>query len=339
MSELELLRRLAPPVEPPGDDARERARAGIAPDRPRAHRSRRRALQLGLVGAAAAAIAAGTIVVATDRGGGGQAWAAEVVRVAEAAPRLLVDAPGWRVVRADQFAVGEGEMTFARGSSTFDLHWFPRAGYDDRGGKLSDGADVDVRVPVLGREARVYHYPDGREFRALWSEGEAYVEVRGDAPDLAAFEAMLGSLQQVGVDEWLTAMPASVVRPAGRAEAVEEMLAGLPVPPGLDVEQLQQGDLVRDRYQLGAEVVGAVTCGWLDRWAAAKRAGDEAGRAEAVAALGSHRDWQVLREMAADGDYPRVVEEYADAIASDGTVVGGKVLTVEESYAAAFGCR
>ena len=47
----------------------------------------------------------------------------------------------------------------------------------------------------------------------------------------------------------------------------------------------------------------------------------------------------VLNQMNADGDYPEVVWEYADAIAGDGTIMGGKRLTVEESYKDALGCR
>jgi hypothetical protein len=46
----------------------------------------------------------------------------------------------------------------------------------------------------------------------------------------------------------------------------------------------------------------------------------------------------VLHAMQHEGDYPKVLWEYADAVAGDGTVVGGKVLTVEQSYAEALGC-
>ncbi|MEZ5098782.1 MAG: hypothetical protein R3C15_03055 [Thermoleophilia bacterium] len=339
MSDLELLRRLAPPVSAPDEDARERARAAISPSPGRPGRpGRRRALRLGLVGVAAAAIAAGAVVVASDRDDSGQAWAAEVVRVAEAAPRLLVDAPGWRVVRADQFAVGDGEMTFARGDAVLELRWIPRAGLGDRGAKLAEGADVDVRLPVLGREARVLGYPDDDEFRALWVDGDAYVELRGAAPDLDAFAALLDRLRRVGVDEWLTAMPVSVVRPAARAEVVAEMLRGLPLPPGLDVDALGRGDVVRDRYQLGAAVAGRVACGWLDRWAAGKRAGDDAAMREAAAAMATSRAWPILREMQAQGAYPDAVWELADAVKGDGTVVGGKELRLEDAYQSALGC-
>lgn len=54
--------------------------------------------------------------------------------------------------------------------------------------------------------------------------------------------------------------------------------------------------------------------------------------------MGASREWGILIEMSTEGEYPEVVWEYADAIAGDGTIVGGRVLTVEESYQAALGC-
>jgi hypothetical protein len=60
--------------------------------------------------------------------------------------------------------------------------------------------------------------------------------------------------------------------------------------------------------------------------------------AEAVDALQSSKNWAILHEMDAEGDNPEVVWKYADGIAGDGTVVGGRVLTVEEAYQKALGC-
>jgi len=42
--------------------------------------------------------------------------------------------------------------------------------------------------------------------------------------------------------------------------------------------------------------------------------------------------------MNEEGDYPEVVWELADAIATEGIVMGGKPLTVEETYADSLGC-
>lgn len=47
--------------------------------------------------------------------------AGRLVQVAETAPRLLVEAPHWSVVRADEFGVGYGEMTFSNGEHRLDL--------------------------------------------------------------------------------------------------------------------------------------------------------------------------------------------------------------------------
>ena len=52
------------------------------------------------------------------------------------------------------------------------------------------------------------------------------------------------------------------------------MLAGVPHPEGFDIVALQSGDGIRDRYQLGAQVAGAVACAWIEQWVDARRAGD-----------------------------------------------------------------
>src|SRR5439155_9530692 len=59
--------------------------------------------------------------------GDGAAWGAAQVRVAQASPRLLVRELGRKVIRADQFDVGVGEMTCASGGLQLDLHWQPAA--------------------------------------------------------------------------------------------------------------------------------------------------------------------------------------------------------------------
>ena len=79
---------------------------------------------------------------------------------------------------------------------------------------------------------------------------------------------------------------------------------------------------MRDRYQLAAQVSGAVACGWIGQWFDARRSGDHGREQAAVDALLGSRSWPVLREMQAKGDYPLVVWEYADAIAGRGPVHG-----------------
>jgi hypothetical protein len=79
--------------------------------------------------AVAAAAVAGAVLMllagGADRVGTSpdRAWAAPLVRVAQAVPRLLITEQGWTVSRAEQFTVDEGEMTFTNGKRTLDLQW------------------------------------------------------------------------------------------------------------------------------------------------------------------------------------------------------------------------
>jgi hypothetical protein len=304
--------------------------------RPRRARRRRPLFALPIGAAAVAGLA--LVLVLSGGRGSDRAWAAPVLRVANAVPRLLVGVDGWRVVRADQFDVHTGEMTFGDGTHELELHW-QRS--QDRGPLVKDRAASAVRLAtatVNGNEAQVFRYRGSRnDHTAIWRSGTYVLELRGEL-DRDAYLAVLRSLHTVDVNSWLEAMPDSVVRPGDRDAAVRAMLKGVPVPPGFDIAPLAAGDDVRDRYQLGAAVTGAVACAWIRRWAGARKSGDDATLRTAVAAMASSHDWPVLKAMDHEGDYPEVLWDYADAIAGDGTIMGGKLLTVEESYAAALGC-
>ncbi|MDX6397570.1 MAG: hypothetical protein QOJ43_978 [Gaiellaceae bacterium] len=338
-NEMQFLRDARPVADGPSPALRaERRRELLAAIAPAARTGWLRRRRLVGVLAAATILFAAVFVASSSRSGGGEAWAASVVRVAAASPRLLVDGAGWKVMRADEFSAEIGEMTFGDGRRELDLHWQP---VREQGGTVKDratSADLDTTATVLGAEARVFRYAGTDDYTALWVSGRHGIELRGRAPDLNAFKALLGSLRQVDVDTWLTAMPASVVRPSSRAAVVRRMLTDIPLPPGFDSAGLEQGDAVSDRYQLGAKVVGAVTCAWMERWVAAKHEGDATAAAAAVDALSTSRNWVVLHEMDDEGAYPEVLWEHVDAIAGDGTIMGGKPLKVEEEFRDAFGC-
>lgn len=263
----------------------------------RAPRRRRRRRLVPLAGALAAATIATGVLVLPGGGGSDRAWAAELVRVAESVPRLLV--ADWKVTRADQFAVGMGEMEFTDGRRTVQLSW-------------RRGEEPISKDGILG-----------------WKQGGYALELRGDG----AAEAR-AALREVSVDEWLGAMPASVVKPADSDKLVDEMLADMPTPPGFDRSALDTAGSPRDRYQLGARVTGTVACGWIASWID----GDAKQQAEAAQALRVVQRSTVLKEMAKQGHYHEVLGQYVDAIATTGTVVGGKTLTVAESYKDALGC-
>jgi hypothetical protein len=92
-------------------------------------------------------------------------------------------------------------------------------------------------------------------------------------------------------------MPPEVVQPDALDATVERMLRGVALPPDFDRSTLPDPSLITDRYRLGTQVTGAVTCGWLEDWVAATRSHDSTAAREAVDGLGAARHWPVLLSM------------------------------------------
>jgi hypothetical protein len=301
-------------------------------------RRRRRPPRRLLAAVALAAVAAVAILALTGRepGDSGTAWAAPLVRLAESSPLLLIDDPQWRVVRADETDSVEGEMTFIHGSEPVDLNSIEHFGRSAelnwrRGGVASWQRDraassvLVVKRRVLGHPAQISQYPESKgakDFTAIWPEDGRVLEFRAVAPDLAAFERLAGSLKRVDVDAWLSAMPASVVKSANRPEVVRAMLADIPLPPGFHSTKLENGAILKDRYQLGAQVTGAVACAWIDRWDAARKRGDAATEQKAEDAMQTAKHWKILEEMKRDGAWTEVLLGYANAMRGDGLWAG-----------------
>jgi hypothetical protein len=285
--------------------------------------------------AGAATVAAVTVIGIGSLGGDDHpAFAAGAIRIAEENPRLLVTEPGWSVTRADEFTADSGEMTFSNGEDELELFWRPAGNYESSlGGRAREVSST--KIQLLGRPATLFSF-DGYLTTLLPPQGRTFVEIRADDPVTEeTYLELLGSLRPADVETWLAAMPASVVRPIDRAAAVDEMLEGIPLPPGFDAAALRSGDTVSDRYQLGAEVTGAVACTWLDRWTAAIAAGDTAGAAEAKQAMATARSWPILREMNAHGDYPEVLWDWAE----DRRGASGFGPNTSRDYNSALGCN
>jgi hypothetical protein len=311
-------------------------------EQPRRTAERRRPLRWRLPGLAAAAVAAAAVLAVALTGGGEKlgtaperAWAKPALRVANAVPRLLIGRPGWNVTRADEFSVLEGEMTFRNGSRRVYLFWRPgplREWVDDR----AHSADEIAPVEVVGSRATVFRYrgPHGG-YTALWRSGRYAMELAANGVSVAEYRRLLGSLKTVGVDEWLGAMPPSVVLPADSEQVIEAMLAGIPQPDGFELERPKG---VRERYHLGARVAGGVACAWIERWIEARADGDVAAAGEAVEAMRTSRRWPILREMKAEGDYPELLWEYADAMRGVQSFPGATRGWVEENYRSGLGC-
>lgn len=268
-------------------------------------------------------------------------------------PRYLLAGDGWKVTRVDEFE-RDGEMTFARGDTAFELSW--RTGsFEEWLSDRAHGADrlSDVEVEG-GQDATVFADREGRGFfTALWQAGDFTLEFRvtvvpgRSEPHLdpsarlseSEFGNALRSLRQETLRDWLAAVPETVVQLDERPQAVDAMLADVPLPPGFDTAPLLRGELVKDEYQFGATVIGTVACAWLDRWATVHRAGERAQARDAAEAMGRVAGSRVLRQMDADGDYPEVVRDLAAAVRGSGKIDQGKpAMPVEDVYPSALGC-
>ena len=296
------------------------------------------ALRLGTA-LAGAAVAAALIFSGNEPGNDGTAdvaYAAEWIRIAEQNPRLLVTAPGWEVIRTDEYKPDFGEMTFTDGTAELDLEWSPIESYS---GYFRDrAADADeTEIELLGRPATLFDSGSGTYSAMVRPGSEMFVEIRGDVNrrlDREEFLALLDTVEAVGVDAWLAALPTSVVQPQDKVATVEEMLEGIPVPLGLDVDLLKRGETARDRYQLGALVTGAVTCAWLERRMAGLQAGDRAKVKEAEAALATAPTWPILVELEDQGDLSQEIWDWAE----DGRGSSGFGRDTTENPTGSLGC-
>jgi len=287
----------------------------------RERRSRRHLMSRG-AGAIAGVASAAVLLVALLVGGGTTRpdFADAAVRVAEANSRLLVGEPGWSVTRIAEFTVDDGEMTFSDGRHELDVHWIPARLYR---GYLRDRAANAVRAPVtvLGRQGTLFRYPalgDPTLVVVLPPDDSNFVEIRGDVRSTERYRKLLASLTTTDVETWLAALPPSAVRPGDRERTVDELLAGVPIPPGIDpgLEAARDGVAVMSHYDLVALVSGTVACGWLDRWSAARERGDDATARKAVAAMSTARDWPLFATLSGGerAGYPSVLWDYADAM-------------------------
>jgi hypothetical protein len=273
------------------------------------------------VGTAVAAAAVAIVLVGSNGGGTSSAFAAEAVAVAEANPRLLVTEPGWEVNTANQFSPENGTVIFSdKSGHTLEMNWTEASQYpvllrDRRYGEMPT-----FDLQVLGRSAPTFHQGavlDIPDYETLIPPtGPTFVYVRGSTANRAQYVRVVESLESTDVNTWLSAMPDSVVKPNESAATVDEMLDGIPLPPGFDIDAILSGVDVSSRYHLAARVTSYVTCGWLDSWVAARDAGDQHAADRAVEAMATSRQWPILKEIARSGGWSHGVWEYADRLAA-----------------------
>lgn len=263
-------------------------------------------------------------------------------------PRLIVDQPGWSIsyIEAAQGETDTGPfrrsaILYTNGSSEVQLSVSTDAFRDleaSISNEISSGGERLADETVLESQATVIRI-NNSVYRAFWTDNGVDYDFLAETGE-ESFRELLGSLTRVAEDIWIGSLSDEII--TDRAAAVGRYLADIPLPPGYDTTSIEEGP-VEHWYQVGADTVGAVACGWIDYWIDAKTAGDQAAVQQAVDAMAGSHQWDILNQMSSQGAFHEVVYEYADAIATDGTVPAGyetpERLTVEESYIEAFGCN
>lgn len=281
-------------------------------------------LWLGFGGSEPAPGAAGQSItqVSTAPGGGPAAAGAYLV---------VLDAPGWQVesVGLDQYG---GSVDYTSGAASFEIGWRPASLYDsyvkDRE-HIVDPPASGAPVEVLGRSAQLWAY--SRDDHTVIREPELgySFEIRGQGLSRADYLDLLDQLSLVDQDGLEASLPPRFVTTGERDAVTKEMADGiaeaLGPAQGLTPFGTPEPDFASDepdRYSLGADVAGTVACAWLDSYVAGVESGDIAQSSDAVAALATSRQWPILLEMDARGDYPEVVWLYADDVAAGRDVTG-----------------
>jgi hypothetical protein len=209
--EIQRLREARPEAPGPRDEVVASARAALMAEVTRGRPSRRwgRRRVLGLAAPALAAGVTAVVLALTLTGGSDEpARAAAVVRAAEAAPRLLVDEPGWNVIHMGGFSESSGRMTLAKGKRRLNLEWLPKEQFQEA--VLTGVAEMEDlgTVPAAGDDqARLFRRPGTNEYIALWIRGEYMIEAQGKAMNAERFSAILASLHQVDTERWLDLIP------------------------------------------------------------------------------------------------------------------------------------
>jgi hypothetical protein len=270
------------------------------------------------VALAVVAVVAVAALIGTRGSHPSPAYAAELVRLANESPLLLLDEPGWKVSYVNEDSAQDGEMRFTKTvdgtATTVSLHWRSGALADwirDR----ADSSTATSKTQVLGATATVFaDRPVGAT--SLWVYEGRVMEFTSQVGDMNSLDELLAALKPVSTDTWIQALPPDAVPTANRAAVVAQMLRGIPLPPGFTAADVPGQGLTNNRYQLGADVTGAVACTWLKEWSQARAAGDEAKVQQAINAMATAPSWPILQEMRSQGAYPEVLDDFAKAMPS-----------------------
>lgn len=162
---------------------------------------------------------------------------------------------------------------------------------------------------LLGQDAMTWAYTDTDHATMRTPEGEVFVEVRADGMALAEYQALLDTLVQTDAVGFETAFEDQLVTTDERAATIDQMLRGVPLPEGFTPDDVHL-TLPASTYHATADIAGSVACAWADQYFD----GDAAQKREALAELDGSTQWQMLRDIDDEGDYPEAIWEISDQL-------------------------
>jgi hypothetical protein len=227
----------------------------------------------------------------------------EDVAMAERTPLLLVREEGAAVIDVVQ-QDGRGTLIFWTFSGRLQLNWAPESEYDLFHRQAGpDGSEITV----AGRKAMLYVRSGDGAFGSteylviVEPEDGQFVFLIEDGMDIEdAFLSTVATIEKVSVEEWLAALPPEAVLPSEKEGSVAQLMAGVPLPPGLDLEEL--GRSAHSTDEMFAWVLEMrVACGWAEVWMDAHADQDDATAQLAIDSLTNWPSWPAARARARAG--------------------------------------
>lgn len=292
-------------------------------------RRRRRVVPVLVAAAAVATVIAGAGWLAQQREAAPTAPAPAAAAQPSRGELAVLDAPGWTVTYVTDHPKRGGELDYEEDGEgrSVEIMWRRAKLYD---AYVTDRNDIGTpsEVDLLGKKSLMWSYSK-RDHTVIRPVAGSYsLEVRGSGMSVDAFREVLGELRLIERDQLQQHLPDEAILDDERAAAIGEVLTGVPLPDGLSRADILSNGLTR--YEVVADVTGAVTCAWIDQYVAARAAGDTTAASAAQQALGTARDWPALREIAADGGWADTIWQYADIVvagvptARDEEILGGR---------------
>ncbi|GAA2154102.1 hypothetical protein GCM10009844_39440 [Nocardioides koreensis] len=220
---------------------------------------------------------------------------------------VALDAPGWSLTFLYS-GEGETDIAYSRGEQSLEMVQYPADAYDSY---LEDRLHVSdpVATELLGKPSSTFTYSPDDHATMRPAQNGSFLEVRGSGMDLAAYHELLGRIVQTDERGLAASVPAGVVTPFNKDEAVTHLLQDVDVPDGFTAADVEVTGF-NDAYQSAARVAGSVGCAWLDVYAD----GGPAARQRALAAFDASRDWPLLKDTVRRGDYAEVFWGVADQL-------------------------